>query len=113
MYLLNKLLSGLCALSCAAPFAAHAADTYPVRSVRVLIPFPPAGAGDILGRMLSARLTETFGQQFVNDNRPGGGNVIATELAARAQAELERIRAILSPAQMVIFLFFWVKHGSV
>ena len=87
MYLLNKLLSGLCALSCAAPFAAHAADTYPVRSVRVLIPFPPAGAGDILGRMLSARLTETFGQQFVNDNRPGGGNVIATELAARANPD--------------------------
>ena len=37
--------------------------------------------------------------------------VALAELAARAQAELERIRAILSPAQMVIFLFFWVKHG--
>ena len=53
----------------------------------MIIPFPPAGAGDILGRMLSARLTETFGQQFVNDNRPGGGNVIASELTVRANPD--------------------------
>lgn len=64
-----------------------AADTYPQRAVRVIIPFPPAGAGDILGRMLTARLTESMGQQFINDNRPGGGQVIATELAARANPD--------------------------
>jgi tripartite-type tricarboxylate transporter receptor subunit TctC len=64
--------------------AAHTADAYPTRAVRMIIPFPPAGAGDILGRMLSVKLTESLGQQFVNDNRPGGGQVIATELAARA-----------------------------
>ncbi len=66
---------------------AHAAETYPQRAVRVLIPFPPAGAGDILGRMVTVRLTEVMGQQFINDNRPGGGQVIATELAARANAD--------------------------
>ncbi len=66
---------------------AHAAENFPQRAVRVIIPFPPAGAGDILGRMLSGRLAQTFGQQFVNDNRPGGGQVIATELAARANAD--------------------------
>ncbi len=74
---------------------AHAADTastgsgqaYPQRAVRVLIPFPPAGAGDILGRMVTVRLTEAMGQQFINDNRPGGGQVIATELAARANPD--------------------------
>ena len=78
------------ALVVASAFAAcvvQAADTYPSRSVRMIIPFPPAGAGDILGRMLSARLTETFGQQFVNDNRPGGGNVIASELTVRANPD--------------------------
>ena len=67
---------------------AHAADSsYPQRAVRVIIPFPPAGAGDILGRMITARLTQTFEQQFINDNRPGGGQVIATELAARANPD--------------------------
>lgn len=68
-------------------FSASAADPYPQRAVRVIIPFPPAGAGDILGRMLTARLTESMGQQFINDNRPGGGQVIATELAARANPD--------------------------
>ncbi len=66
---------------------ARSAENYPQRPVRMIIPFPPAGAGDILGRMLSARLTETFGQQFVNDNRPGGGNVIASELTVRANPD--------------------------
>jgi tripartite-type tricarboxylate transporter receptor subunit TctC len=53
----------------------------------MIIPFPPGGAGDILGRMFTPRLSETFGQQFVADNRPGGGQVIATELAARANPD--------------------------
>ena len=68
-------------------YAAGSADHYPTRAVRLIIPFPPAGAGDILGRMLSAKLSESFGQQFVNDNRPGGGQVIATELTARANPD--------------------------
>ena len=68
-------------------FSVNAAENYPQRAVRVIIPFPPGGAGDILGRMVTARLTEALGQQFVNDNRPGGGQVIATELAARANPD--------------------------
>ncbi len=71
----------------AVALGAHAAENYPQRTVRVIIPFPPAGAGDILGRMVTVRLTESMGQQFINDNRPGGGQVIATELAARANAD--------------------------
>ncbi len=67
--------------------AAQAAGNYPQRAVRMIIPFPPGGAGDILGRMLTVRLAEALGQPFVNDNRPGGGQVIATELAARANPD--------------------------
>ena len=70
-----------------AAFSVNAAENYPQRAVRVIIPFPPGGAGDILGRMVTVRLTEAFGQQFINDNRPGGGQVIATELAARANPD--------------------------
>ena len=70
--------------------AAHqalAADTYPQRAVRLVIPYPPGGAGDIVGRLLAAKLTEALGQQIVSDNRPGGGQVIATQLVARAPAD--------------------------
>ncbi len=88
MFLLRKLSLPLVGLMLAVGVGqARSAENYPQRPVRMIIPFPPAGAGDILGRMLSARLTETFGQQFVNDNRPGGGNVIASELTVRANPD--------------------------
>src|ERR1043165_8432468 len=64
--------------------AQSAQSTYPTRAVRMIIPYPPGGAGDIVGRLLTAKLTEAFGQQVVVDNRGGGGQVIATQLAATA-----------------------------
>jgi tripartite-type tricarboxylate transporter receptor subunit TctC len=60
------------------------AEIYPQRAVRLIIPYPPGGAGDIVGRMLSPRLTEALGQQVVVDNRGGGGQIIATEITAKA-----------------------------
>jgi tripartite-type tricarboxylate transporter receptor subunit TctC len=67
--------------------SATAADTYPQRAVRMIIPYPPGGAGDIVGRMLGTRLTEHLGQQVVIDNRGGGGQLIATQLAAKAEPD--------------------------
>jgi tripartite-type tricarboxylate transporter receptor subunit TctC len=64
-----------------------AADAYPQRAVRLIVPYPPGGAGDIVGRLLAARLTDALGQQVVVDNRGGGGQIIATELAAKAQPD--------------------------
>ena len=61
-----------------------AADTYPNRPVRWIVPYPPAGTTDILARIMSQWLTSHLGQQFVVDNRPGGGNNIGTELAIRS-----------------------------
>ena len=60
------------------------AENYPQRAVRLIVPYPPGGAGDIVGRMLSAKLTEALGQQVVVDNRGGGGQIIATEITAKA-----------------------------
>ncbi len=59
-------------------------DTYPVRPVRLIAPFPPAGPTDVLARAVSTKLTEYWGQQVIVDNRPGAGGNIGTELAARA-----------------------------
>ena len=60
------------------------AAEYPQRAIRLLIPYPPGGAGDIVGRLISGKLSEVLGQQVVADNRGGGAQVIATQLAATA-----------------------------
>ncbi len=60
------------------------AQTYPSRSIRLLVPFPPGGPADILGRLIAQKMSEGLGQQVIIDNRPGANTVIAAELAARA-----------------------------
>ena len=66
--------------------AAEAADNYPNRSIRMIVPFVPGGAADIVARLVGARLTETFGQSVVIDTRPGG-MVVGTEILARASSD--------------------------
>jgi len=84
--MLNRLF--LCAaLAASANTAAHAADVYPQRSIRLIIPFSAGGGADIIARLMSAKLAEGLGQQIVIDNRPGGGSVLGTELAARANPD--------------------------
>ena len=63
------------------------AQGYPVRAVRLIVPAPPGGGTDILGRVLAVRLGEALGQQVVVDNRAGGGGIIGSDLVARAPAD--------------------------
>jgi tripartite-type tricarboxylate transporter receptor subunit TctC len=62
---------------------AHA-QTYPVKPVRVIVPFPPGGISDVLSRVMAQHLTSAMGQQFVVDNRPGAGTTIAADIVAKA-----------------------------
>jgi tripartite-type tricarboxylate transporter receptor subunit TctC len=64
-----------------------AAQGYPGRPVRLIIPFPPGGSNDIVGRMIAAQLGDRLGQQVVVDNRGGAGGTIGTEIAAKAPAD--------------------------
>ena len=64
-----------------------AAQTYPVKAVRFIVPYPPGGATDIISRSVGAKLTSALGQQFMVDNRAGGGQKIGTALAAKAPAD--------------------------
>jgi len=61
-----------------------AAQTYPAGPVRVIVPFPPGGGVDGAGRLISQKLSEALGRQFVVDNRPGANGMIGSELAARS-----------------------------
>lgn len=67
--------------------AAFAADTYPVRPVRIIVPFAPGGATDIVARLVGQKLTEIWGQTLVIDNRAGAGGNIGGDLAAKANPD--------------------------
>ena len=79
----------LIAMLLAATFAtaAHAADNYPTKPIRVLVPFAPGGVVDTSTRILTNKITETLGWQFVVDNRPGANGFIAVGITARANAD--------------------------
>ena len=66
---------------------AGAADTYPSKPIRFVVPFPPGNAGDIMARMLAEKLTQSMKQTVIVDNRPGAGGNIGAELAAKAPAD--------------------------
>lgn len=75
----------VCTMACAA-FGA-AAQAYPSKPVRMVVPYAPGGAPDVLARSLAIGLSESFGQQFVVENRPGAGGIGAAETVARAPAD--------------------------
>jgi len=68
----------------AAAIAGVNGQTYPTKPVRLILPFPPGGPSDIVGRALSQKLSEQFGQQVIADNRPGAGGNLGLELTAKA-----------------------------
>lgn len=61
-----------------------AAQNYPTKPIRVIVPYPPGGTSDILTRLVGAKLTEAWGQQILADNRTGAGGNIGAELMVRA-----------------------------
>ena len=77
------LTAGATALALCAVAAAQT-ESYPVKPVRIIAPFPPGGSVDTVARMIATRLAESYGQQFVIDNRSGASGSIGMELAATA-----------------------------
>ena len=64
-----------------------AAQGYPARPVRMIVPYPPGGGSDITGRAIGIRLNEYLGQTFIIDNRPGATGLIGTEIAVKAPSD--------------------------
>ena len=63
---------------------ADAAQSYPTRAVRLMVPFPPGGATDIIGRLVSAKMQDVWGQPVVVENKPGAGTVVGTDYVAKS-----------------------------
>jgi len=66
---------------------AQSGDSYPTRPVKILVPYAPGGATDIIARIVSGKLTESFGQSVVVENRPGASGNLALEAVAKAPAD--------------------------
>ena len=64
--------------------AAAAGDNYPSKPIRLVVPFTPGGSNDLVGRVLSQKLFEVWGQPVIIDNRPGGGSTIGIDVVVRA-----------------------------
>jgi tripartite-type tricarboxylate transporter receptor subunit TctC len=87
LHLRPRILGQAFAVTLEITSVAALAQTYPNRPVRVLVPLTPGGGADIIARVVSQKLTEALGQQFVVDNRPGAGGSVAYELAAKSAAD--------------------------
>jgi tripartite-type tricarboxylate transporter receptor subunit TctC len=78
------MLRGVLALALAFASFASAAQDYPSRTVKIIVPYGVGGSADVYGRFLAAKLSDALGQPFVIENRPGGGAVIGTDVVAKS-----------------------------
>lgn len=76
------VVAALCAAS-----SITQAQNYPVKPVRIIVPFPPGGGSDYIARLIAPPLTKVFGQQFIVDNRGGAGSTLGTEVALKSPAD--------------------------
>ena len=85
---INKYLNTYLAVAAAAAAAVAAvpayAQSYPTKTIRFVIPFPPGGSNDIVGRVMATALTERLGRTVIADNRAGGNSIIGTEIVANS-----------------------------
>jgi tripartite-type tricarboxylate transporter receptor subunit TctC len=79
---MKRILATLLLLPCLA-----LAQGYPVRPVRIIVPFPPGGATDVMARVIAQKLSEFWGQQAVVDNKPGASGTIGSDLVAKSAAD--------------------------
>ena len=84
---LNPARAGVLAAACFFSVSSHAQSEYPARPIRMIVPYPPGGPTDIMGRLTSEVLAKRLGQNVVVDNRGGAATAIGAEMAARSPAD--------------------------
>ena len=103
-FVIRSLAIVVASIAALVPYGA-AAQNYPTRPIRVIVPFAPGGGTDTAMRALAAVLSEGLGQPVVVDNRPGAGANLGAELAARAEADGYTLFAIADPHTVNPFLY--------
>src|SRR5688572_6338300 len=88
---------GCAALLGAALAGGAGAQSYPAKSVRIVVPYPPGGGNDLLGRPIAQKLTEKWGQIVVIDNRGGASGMIGAEIVAKSAPDGYTILLCASP----------------
>jgi tripartite-type tricarboxylate transporter receptor subunit TctC len=104
--LASLMLPGICS-------AQSASDNYPAKAVRIIAPFPPGGSVDTVGRLVAARLSESYGQTFVIDNRSGASGNIGMEIAANAPGDGYTLVVNTIPLVTNQFLYSKVQYDPI
>ncbi|HWI15762.1 MAG TPA: tripartite tricarboxylate transporter substrate binding protein [Burkholderiales bacterium] len=87
----------IAALAATSMATVAAAGEYPVRPIRLIVPAPPGGSTDLLGRVIGTRLGEALGQQVVIDNRGGAGGIVGTDMLTKAPPDGHTLAVIYTP----------------
>ena len=105
----------LAAGAAALPAVSHIAQaqTYPTRPVRIVVPFAPGGANDITARLIGQWLSERLGQQFIIENRPGGGGNIGIEAVVRSPADGYTLLVVGTTAAINATLFEKLNYNFI
>ena len=105
-----RWVSALLVLAC---LAVQAQGDYPSRAVRVVVPSPPAGGTDIIGRVLAQHFSRAFGQQFVVENKAGAGNMIGIEAVARSAPDGYTLLMVASTLALNSVLYKKVPYDPI
>jgi tripartite-type tricarboxylate transporter receptor subunit TctC len=101
-----RLRFGLLGLAlCTYAGLAAAAESYPSRPLRIVVPFGPGGVGDLTARVLAQKLAESMGQQAIIDNRPSAGGVVAAEMVAKAEPDGHTLLLLNNQQALSVSLF--------
>jgi tripartite-type tricarboxylate transporter receptor subunit TctC len=109
----RNVFRALAALALAASAQAALSQSYPDRPIRMIIPYAPGGATDVVVRLVANRMPELLGQQVVIDNRVGAGGLIGTELAAKAAADGYTLLAAGTPHVIAPHLYKKVPFDAI
>ena len=101
------------ALFLAVCFSAQAQSDYPARPVKIVVPSPPSGGTDIIGRVLAQHFSKAFGQQFFVENKPGAGNMIGIESVARSAGDGYTLLMVASTLALNSVLYKKVSYDPV
>ena len=85
------------AFLCLALSVASSAQQYPLRPVRLIVPFPPGGATDIVGRLVAGKMQEVWRQTVIVENKPGAGTVVGTDAVAKAPPDGYTLGVVVPP----------------